>query len=217
MNKPKARQENVVVQKLENETLVYDLNENKALCLNETSALVWELCDGTRTALEIAGEVSKKLKSLISEEFVYLALDQLSKEALLENESPNYFGGLSRREVIRKVGFATIVALPVVSSVVAPNAAAAQSGGLPLLSSCTVDGECASGNCTSTTAPTPALCCNPGAAQSFPVGHLFHTLTTNTCGPSGSACCSASIMDNGIVSNPPFPGGLARQCECLPF
>ena len=43
---PKARKENLVVQESNGEVLIYDLDTNKAFCLNETSALVWQACDG---------------------------------------------------------------------------------------------------------------------------------------------------------------------------
>ncbi len=120
MNKPKARKHNIVIQKIEDETLVYDLDENKAYCLNETSALVWGLCDGTRDASDISNEMSTKLKTLINEEFVHLALDQLSKDGLLNDSGQDYFSGLSRREIISKIGFSTAVALPLVAAIVAP-------------------------------------------------------------------------------------------------
>ena len=39
MNKcPKIRTENTVIQEMKDETLVYDLKTNKAVCLNEMSA-----------------------------------------------------------------------------------------------------------------------------------------------------------------------------------
>jgi hypothetical protein len=60
---------------------------------------------------------------------VWLALDQLKKEKLIANgaEVVSKFDGMSRREVIRKVGLGTMIALPVVASLVAPTAANAQS------------------------------------------------------------------------------------------
>jgi hypothetical protein len=39
--KPISRKSHIVVQYFGNEILIYDLTENKAFCLNETSALVW--------------------------------------------------------------------------------------------------------------------------------------------------------------------------------
>lgn len=55
---------------------------------------------------------------------------ELKENGLLENGEKEWehmeFEGLSRREIVRKVGFASLVALPIVYSVVAP--AAAQNG-----------------------------------------------------------------------------------------
>lgn len=36
----------LVVQEFEKEVLIYDLNNHKAYTLNETSSLVWRMCDG---------------------------------------------------------------------------------------------------------------------------------------------------------------------------
>ena len=128
-NNPESRKTNIVVQELENEVLIYDLTINKAFCLNQTSALVYELADGTKTVSEISNLMSKKLKTLVSEDIVWLALDGLRKDNLLENadEVPNYFGGLTRREAVKKVGLASMVMLPIISSIAAPQAIAAQS------------------------------------------------------------------------------------------
>ena len=38
---PRARQDELVVEELQDETLVYDLERHKARCLNRTAALVW--------------------------------------------------------------------------------------------------------------------------------------------------------------------------------
>jgi hypothetical protein len=141
--KPISRKSNVVVQNLENEVLIYDLTINKAFCLNETSGLVFALCDGTRTVAEISDEMSKQLNDLVGEDLVYLALDELKKNNLLENseEFTNYFAGMSRREVVKTVGLATMVALPIISSVVAPSAVMAQSGPV-----CQMIGQCLAAN-----------------------------------------------------------------------
>jgi hypothetical protein len=116
---------------LQDEVLIYDLNINKAYCLNETSALVWQLCDGRNSVSDISRKASKKLKSPVSEDFVWLALDLLKQENLLSNSEQIIpeFNGMSRREVIRKVGIGTMIAIPVVSGLIAPTAAQAQSPG----------------------------------------------------------------------------------------
>ncbi len=58
---PKARKENLVVQELDGEVLIYDLNTNKAFCLNEASALVWQACDGNKDVSEIRKSLGKQL------------------------------------------------------------------------------------------------------------------------------------------------------------
>lgn len=128
---PLSRKENIVEKELANEILIYDFKANRALCLNETSALVWRLCDGEKSPAEISLVMSEKLKSPVSEDFVWLALDQLKKEKLLANGKSieRNFAGLSRREIIKKVGLASMIALPLISSIVAPTAASAQSAG----------------------------------------------------------------------------------------
>ena len=127
--KPLSRKENIVVQELEGEILVYDLSENKAFCLNETSALVWQACDGNKTPAEISSFISKQLNTPANEDLVWLALDELKKEKLIENgnELPNHFAGISRRDAIKKVGLSTLIALPVIVAVTSPAAAAAGS------------------------------------------------------------------------------------------
>jgi hypothetical protein len=126
---PQSRKTDIVVQDLNREVLIYDLNLNKAFCLNETSALVWQACDGTKSVSEISQAISKKLNEPASEDLVWLALDQLKKKNLLDNSEeivPNFYG-VSRREVIKKVGLTTMIALPFISSLVAPTPLMAQS------------------------------------------------------------------------------------------
>lgn len=137
MNKPNGRKQNLVIQELDNEILIYDLDKNKAYCLNETSSLVWRLCDGSNSITDISQEIGKQLNIEANEDLVWLAIDQLKKEKLIANgdELTSKFEGISRREAIKKVGLATMIALPVVTGLTAPTAAFAQSvmggGGLP--------------------------------------------------------------------------------------
>lgn len=61
---------------------------------------------------------------------VWLALDQLKKENLIESKEENFqidFNGMSRREVIKKVGLTAVIALPIVTGLVAPTSANATS------------------------------------------------------------------------------------------
>lgn len=161
-NNPLSRRENIVTQQLDGEVLVYDLAKNKAFCLNETSAIVWEMCDGNHTIGEISRKLSERLNSSAREDLVWLAIDELKKENLIANSEDveNKFEGLSRREVIKKVGLGTMIALPLISTLVAPVATNAQSvtaiplcpvtnpafcnftGGGPATCACTSDPQC---------------------------------------------------------------------------
>ena len=126
--RPKSRTEDLVIQEANGEKLIYDLRTNKALCLNETSALVWEACNGSRDVSEIGGYVSQKLDSEANDDLIWLALDQLRRADLITSDTAveNRFEGISRREVIRKIGLGSMVALPIVASIVAPTALHAQ-------------------------------------------------------------------------------------------
>jgi hypothetical protein len=126
---PTRRKEDVIVKELEGELLIYDLRIDKAYCLNETSAFVWQACDGNKSVSEIRQQLSKVLNRPVTEDLVVLALDQLDKENLLSTDqgTERKFFGLSRREAIRKVGVGSMVALPLISSLVVPSAKAAAS------------------------------------------------------------------------------------------
>ncbi len=125
---PQKRSENLIVDEgLPEEVLVYDLDRHQAHCLNLSAALVWKNCDGQSTASEIAARVSRQLKQEFPEDAVWLALKQLDKLYLLVDSAPlpPKFAGMTRRQVIRGLGLAAVVAIPVVTSIVAPTAYAA--------------------------------------------------------------------------------------------
>ena len=116
---PPARTENIVVQNLESETLIYNLDTNKVFCLNETSALVYQACNG-KTDFE-----DFKNNHKLTDEVIFLALDLLKKESLLEERFVSPLAGMKRREVIKKIGLTSVIALPIISSLMAPTSAMA--------------------------------------------------------------------------------------------
>jgi Coenzyme PQQ synthesis protein D (PqqD) len=141
---PLARREGLVIQEMPEEVLVYDTNTNKAHCLNKTAAFVWKSCDGSHTINDIAGLMEKEFGTNVPDDLVWLAIDQLGKDDLLEvSEIPAK--GISRREVIRRIGIASVIALPVVASLVAPSSAlAAVSCGCINPTACATQVGCAS-------------------------------------------------------------------------
>jgi hypothetical protein len=218
-NNPQSRKENLVVQEFENEILIYDLNINKVYCLNETSSLVWQLCDGTNSVSEISRSLSQKLKPDVSEDLVWLAIEQFKRDRLLDENNPVEidFGGLSRREVIKKIGLASMVALPVISSVVAPSAASGQSL-FPFLAACTTDSQCASGNCSDVNPVFPQLCCVTGVSIARPPG-TAHTCTHDqgVCNVFAlSNCCSgmSTLRTDLPVCAPPTAPSPNYPCVC---
>jgi hypothetical protein len=146
--KPCARKDRLVVETLPEEMLVYDLDRDRAHCLNETAAMVWRHCDGKRTSKEIAESLSQKLKHPVDEKIVWLALDQLKRNYLLQDAQlpPSPLTGLNRREVVRALGLTAAFAIPVVASIVAPTPAQAATC-LPGGATCSSSAQCCSGSC----------------------------------------------------------------------
>ncbi|MEZ5345892.1 MAG: PqqD family protein [Pyrinomonadaceae bacterium] len=126
---PEAKSREVVVQISGDELLIYNLKTNQAVCLNKTAALVWKYCDGKTDLGSIAARLESDLRSPIDPELVLLALKELQKADLIKNNEtiPTDFGVFSRRDVVKKIGYGALIALPVVSSITAPSAASAQS------------------------------------------------------------------------------------------
>ena len=46
---PIARSENLLIEDVSGELLIYDVNTNRAHCLNESAAAIWRHCDGSRS------------------------------------------------------------------------------------------------------------------------------------------------------------------------
>ena len=82
-NAPAARQNELVVQELNDELLIYDLLANKCFCLNRTATAVWYLCDGKNSVSDISAKLSEKLKQSVPEDLIWISLDQLKHENLL--------------------------------------------------------------------------------------------------------------------------------------
>ena len=84
---PVARTASLIVKEVDGEILVYDLQTDKAHCLNDTAARVWKNCDGRKSVSEISEVLSAESNTSVKDEVVWLALDQLEKFKLLE-ETP---------------------------------------------------------------------------------------------------------------------------------
>lgn len=158
---PIARKASLIVQELPDETLVYDQQTDKAHCLNATAAFVWKHCDGQTSVHEIARLLKAELRTPADEEIVWLALDRLEKSKLLAEplERPAHMDLISRREVGRRLGLVGVLAvgLPLVTTIIAPQAAASASG--------TPCGTTPSGGIPAGGVCAPAGTCTPPASR----------------------------------------------------
>ncbi len=162
-----AMQDDLMVEELQDETLVYDLKRHKAHCLNRTAALVWRHCDGQTSVADVAALLEEQLATPADEAVVWMALDRLGRAHLLREpvtlsaDRAQY----SRREVLRTLqpvaGFSLL--LPVIESIVAPRAAAQASCvtscvGMPNFTPCSGGAGCSRRCCNGS-------CLGPGQAK----------------------------------------------------
>ncbi len=125
---PRARNSGLIVKEIDSEILIYDQVSNKAHCLNSTAAKVWKRCDGQMTVAEACRSLSIECDSPVEESVVRYAIDQFAKDQLLAKElaTPAFMiPGLNRRQMVRTLGLAAAVAVPVVTSILAPTPAQA--------------------------------------------------------------------------------------------
>jgi hypothetical protein len=191
MNLPEARTTEIVENELDKEILIYDLRIDKAYALNETSKIVFKACSNKLTFDEL------KHRYRFTDDLIYLALDGLKKENLLEGDYISPFAGMNRREVIKKVGLTSIIALPVIFALIAPTAAHSASG-CPPVSSTNLPSGC------------PAGFVSFGQHNCDPV---WNSERISFCQPSASKCGSRGITYGTICNNNPA-GGYSYNCVC---
>ena len=155
---PLARKHGLVIRDLGHEVLVYDRERDKAQCLNQSAAAVWKLCDGRSAPAQIAAALQSQFGVPVDETFVWLALEQIGRDNLLERSLkwPATVPRLSRREAFRRLGIGVAIALPIVISITAPTpaqAATCRGAG----SVCNTSSQC----CSSVCACPPAQSCPP--------------------------------------------------------
>ena len=140
--RPKARSDQLLVQRTGEETLVYDERTHRAHCLDARAARVWSLCDGARTEREIAEAYGE---GAAGEAVVTWTLGELEKSALLEDDGGAAArAALSRRALMKTVGLA---AIPVIMAITAPRARAANSTCINPGTPCSSVKPCCAGSC----------------------------------------------------------------------
>ena len=140
--RPVARRDGLLIRELPGEVLVYDRERHRAHCLNRTAASVFRHADGTRTVADLARVLDPEVAPEAGASVVTMALGQLGEAGLLEDGPLTE--GMSRRDVVRRVGIGTALLLPAVASILAPTPAEAAA-------------TCAT-NCTGKADGTPCTC-----------------------------------------------------------
>jgi hypothetical protein len=124
---PRARSDDLIVEELGDEFLVYDQKTDRGHCLSSTAARVWRRCDGHTRPEDLSAELD------LDRNAVAHALSELEACELLERAPeltvvPARGNGATRREVATKFvkAGAVAAAAPLIVSVAAPTPAQAQ-------------------------------------------------------------------------------------------
>jgi hypothetical protein len=172
---PTARTQDLIVEELGDELLVYDRRTDVAHSLNAVATAVWRGCDGATDLDALAAAIAPRAGAEDAEALVLRALDELREKGLLEAQRAAA-PGLSRRQALGRiagVGMAAVAA-PLIVSAAAPTPADA------VTTPCTAQ----YGTCTAT-----SQCCT-GTCQS---GHCFAgTCTATGSKPGGNNCTTAN-------------------------
>jgi hypothetical protein len=198
---PTARSGDLLVEQVNDETVVYDRRTNDAHCLTPLAAAVFAHCDGETGVDRIATLASDRLGEPVDETGVANALAQLGERDLLVVSGSN---GLSRRQMIGKsaVAAGTLAGATLITSIVAPTALAADSKIPPGCTGCTKNSDCASNHCCQSNA-------GKTCSQTCCVGN---NNSCHVCTVSGSTSCTVTPADIGTGCPTSCPGGAAICC-----
>jgi hypothetical protein len=194
---PLARADDLLVERVNNELVVYDLDSKEAHCLKPLAASVFNRSDGETAVTEMVAGVEAELVRPVTEGEILEAVAQLEQIRLLEAPSLLVLdsnGGISRREMMRRMGYAGAAATAgtaLVTSIAAPTALAACSG-QPAGCNCAKNNpDCASNHCCS---GNGADKCNVGCCASDNNGQECKCQANGTCGsiPQPGNCCAGT-------------------------
>lgn len=129
---PNARRDDLVTQEIADEVMIYDLRSHQVHCLNASAAAIWQACDGSISVDSISEKAVEKFGFQFDADTVRNALGRLQECNLLEDALPALATevSMSRRDLIKKIGGGAVVMLPLITTIVAPTPAMAQSCGV---------------------------------------------------------------------------------------
>ncbi len=106
----------LILEQLPDELMIFDPDRNKAFCLNPTAAFVWRHCDGKTTVAQMTDLLREHWNKPADEEVIWFALDLLAQDGLLAPSTALPAGaGVTRRELLQKMGTGAAMAVPLVT------------------------------------------------------------------------------------------------------
>ena len=123
---PAKRVEGVEIERAADEILAVKTATSEAHALNQSAAVVYELCDGKTSRSEMAAEVRRRTGLPADEEIVDLALAELVDAGLVVLDSSEPRTTTTRRSLLRRFALTAAAAamLPVVETILLPPASA---------------------------------------------------------------------------------------------
>jgi hypothetical protein len=238
---PLRRSNDLVIEALDDELLVYDRTNKRAHCLNADAVRVWRACDGKTDAGRMSAELDLPL------DLVRQALDELEASGLLDQglELVNVGSGngngkaVTRRELAvcsAKVGTAALTA-PLILSITAPTAMAAatptpfQCAVYTMDPGCdqckTIAGCCCccqgslgsckvcapTSSCQASTYPCPAFFGELGTGNCSVVGSGGTPTPQGCCGSNTGSGCGCAYDSVGIARGGGGPGTGSGCCD----
>jgi hypothetical protein len=114
----------LLVRKVGDEVIIYDRNTQKAHCLTNIAASVWQLWGAQKSVHEICVALEQP-----DEQKIWAILSELRSAGLLINPITRTADDnrLSRRELVKKAGVGIALAAPFLTSIIVPPPASAAS------------------------------------------------------------------------------------------
>jgi hypothetical protein len=216
---PVARAEGLLVEPVADETVVYDEKSKEAHCLSPLTAVVFANCDGHTTIEQLASLSAERLGEPVEVASVLDALAQLEERELMAAPA-KLRGELSRRDLFQRsaaVAGGAAMGTTLITTVVAPNAIAAQTATCANLLCC----PC----CTQSNLNFPECCTIPNVTVNCQCTG-FRTVAypgepaPNNCGkyckPAGTAAPSDAQCAALFTQAPPSPNSARAICGQVP-
>jgi hypothetical protein len=126
---PAARDEGLLIEHVANDVVVYDVESKEAHCLSSLPAVVFTHCDGQTSLSSLATIASEELGETVTETTVEDVIAQLQARDLLASARVSESDAYTRRTMLRKSAIVggVVAGAPLISSVFAPPALAANS------------------------------------------------------------------------------------------